>query len=37
MSRQIQPYLGRQPVAGLINDDCDGFCNVKSYINEKEH
>lgn len=30
----MQPY---HRVAGLINGDWDGLCNVKSYINEKEH
>lgn len=24
-------------MAGLMNDDCDRLCNVKSWINEREH
>lgn len=34
MSGLIQPYL---KVAGLINDDWGRLCNVKLYVNEKEH
>ena len=37
MSRLFQPCLRGHQAAGLINDDCDGLCHVKSYINEKEH
>lgn len=36
MSRLIQPYL-RGHEWQVMNDDCDGLRNVKSYINEKEH
>lgn len=34
MSGLIQPYLR---VAGLINDDWGRLCNVKLYVDEKEH
>lgn len=37
MSKLFQPCLRGHQAAGLINDECDGFCHAKSYINEKEH